>query len=116
MEKYIQKIESRLNKKYSSEKVEKIIKRFLTVGGIVVVLGIIGILAAMICFSVFFVQGDTDTALTCWIIAVPFVVVLIAGAVVARVGDKMKKNIAADKDFSIAERRKKTQENENNEQ
>lgn len=95
MEKYIHKIEERLDKKHSPAKAAKIKKRFLVVGGIVLAIGLAGILIAMICFSMYFVGGDTDTALTCWIIAVPFVIVFIAGAVVARVGDKMKNNALA---------------------
>lgn len=92
MEKYIQKLEARLDKKHSPQHAAKIKKRFLIVGGVVLSVGLAGILAAMICFAIFFVQGDTDTALTCWLIAVPFVIVFIAGAVVARVGDKLKNN------------------------
>ena len=49
----------------------------------------------MICFAVYFVGGDTDTAFTCWLIAIPFVIFFIAGAVVARVGDKLQKNVKA---------------------
>lgn len=95
MEKYIRKIEERLDRKHSPSQAAKIKKRFLVVGGIVLTIGLVGILAAMICFAVYFVGGDTDTAFTCWIIAVPFVIVFIAGAVVARVGDKLKNSATA---------------------
>ena len=116
MEKYIQKIESRLDKKHHPEQAAKIKRRFLVVGGIVLAIGIVGILAAMICFAVFFVGGDTDTAFTCWIVAVPFVIVFIAGAVVSRVGDKLQKSAMARvqeskrKAFEMEEKAKKTEE------
>lgn len=114
MEKYIQKIESRLDKKHSPEKASKIKKRFLVVGGIVLAIGLAGILAAMICFALYFVQGDTDTAFTCWIVAVPFVVVFIAGAVVARVGDKLKNSANVKKKYKLVVA-KKVVENQNEE-
>ncbi|MBQ8444320.1 MAG: hypothetical protein IJX25_03110 [Clostridia bacterium] len=91
MEKYIEKINERLLRKNDLEKATKIKKRFCIVGGIILGIGAIGILSSVIAFVVYFLRSDTETAFTAWLIAIPFIIVLVAGAVVTRVGDQLLK-------------------------
>lgn len=86
MEKYIRKIKNKIELK-PEEKQLKAKKKYLYIGVPILTLGAIGFLASFITFLVLFFKGETTTAFTFWLIAIPFIVVFTAGAVVARIGD-----------------------------
>ena len=89
MERYIEKINKKLEEK--DEKHAKRIKNIiLAVGGTVLAVGLAGFLASFVTFMVLFFKFKTDDAFVAWIVAVPFLVLLIAGAVVTRIGDALK--------------------------
>ena len=85
MEKYIRKIKDKIELK-PEEKQLKAKKKYLYIGIPILTLGAIGFLASFITFLVLFFKGET-TAFTFWLIAIPFIAVFTAGAVVARIGD-----------------------------
>lgn len=89
MEKYIQKINDKLIEANDIEKARKTKKIYQTIGGILLAVGLAGFLALFIAFMVLFFKFKTDDAFTCWIIAVPFLILLIPGSVLARIGDAL---------------------------
>ena len=89
MEKYIQKTNDRLIKKHGVEKAKKIKKKYQIAGGIVLGLGVAGFLGSFITFLVLFFKMQTETAFTWWLIAIPFIILFVAGSVIARVGDRL---------------------------
>ncbi|MBO5395051.1 MAG: hypothetical protein J6A28_04045 [Clostridia bacterium] len=91
MEKYITKTNDRLKKKYPEETVRKIKKRYCIVGGSILGVGLAGFLATFGCFIYYFLNAETETALSAWLYAIPFVILFIAGAVITRVGDQLLK-------------------------
>ena len=91
MERYILKTNDRLKKKYPEPMVRKIKKRYCIVGGSILGVGLAGFLVAFGMFLYYFLNAETETALTAWLYAVPFVVLFIAGAVITRVGDQLLK-------------------------
>ena len=92
MEKYIQKIHDRILRKHNDQKVAKIKKKYQIAGGIVLGLGLAGFIGFFVAFIITFLGGGTDAAMTYWIAAIPFLVLVVSGAVVARVGDALPKS------------------------
>lgn len=89
MEKYIRKINDKLVEANDIEKARKTKKMYQTVGGLLLAVGLAGFLALFIAFMILFLKFQTDNAFTCWIIAVPFLLMLIPGSVLARIGDAL---------------------------
>lgn len=89
MEKYIQKINDKAVEERGIEGARKLKKLYQTIGGILLAIGLAGFVALFIAFMILFFKYKTDDALTCWIITVPFLVLLIPGSVIARIGDAM---------------------------
>ena len=96
MEKYIQKIHDRILKKHDQETLGSIKTKYQIAGGIVLGLGLAGFVGFFIAFILTFLGGETDSAMTYWIAAIPFLVLIVAGAVVARVGDALPKKKKTD--------------------
>lgn len=92
MEKYIQKINDKIKRNNSEEKQIKIKKRFLLAGGLTLAIGLAGFLASFISFIVLFFKFDTDRALIAWFVAIPFILMIVAGSVVTRIGDMLLKD------------------------
>ena len=91
MEKYILKTDERLKKKYPEAIVRKMKKRYLIVGGSILGVGLAGFLVTFGLFLYYFLNAETETALLAWLYAVPFVILFVVGAVIARVGDQLLK-------------------------
>lgn len=89
MEKYIVKINNKILRKNDIEKAKKIKKKFRIVGGVILAVGIAGFLAMFITFMVLFFKMHTEKAFSAWLIAIPFLILTVAGSVLARVGDAM---------------------------
>ena len=93
MEKYITKINDKLLKKNDLEHAKKVKMRYRAIGGTVLAVGLAGFISAMIAFAVYFVNAETESAFVAWQIAIPFVLVFVAGSVVTRIGDQLLKGI-----------------------
>lgn len=90
MEKYIKKINDKLLTK-SLEEAKKQKKIYKIVGYTLLGVGLAGFVALFISFMVLFLKFNTGDAVTCWFIAIPFLLMLIPGSVLARVGDVLEK-------------------------
>ncbi len=86
MEKYIRKLNEKLLK-MDEEKAKQTKKVYRITGYVLLGLGLAGFAALFIAFMVLFFKFNTDSAVTCWFIAIPFLLMLIPGSVLARVGD-----------------------------
>ena len=89
MEGYIKKINDRVIKNNSEDKQKRIKKRFLVSGGLTLGLGLAGFVSAFIAFIVLFLQFETDRALITWFVAIPFVIMIVIGSVLTRIGDML---------------------------
>ena len=89
MEGYIKKINDRVIKNNSEDKQKRIKKRFLVSGGLTLGLGLAGFVSAFIAFIVLFLQFETDRALISWFVAIPFVIMIVIGSVLTRIGDML---------------------------
>ena len=89
MEGYIKKINDRVIKNTSEDKQKRIKKRFLVSGGLTLGLGLAGFVSAFIAFIVLFLQFETDRALISWFVAIPFVIMIVIGSVLTRIGDML---------------------------
>lgn len=92
MEKYIRKINDKLIEENNMERARKVKKFYQTLGGVLLAVGLAGFVALFIAFMILFFKFKTDDAFTCWLIAVPFLVLLIPGSVLARIGDALLPN------------------------
>ena len=89
MEKYIVKINDKLLQEEGIERARKVKKIYQTIGGILLAAGLAGFVALFIAFMILFLKFKTDDAFTCWLIAIPFLIMLIPGSVLARIGDAL---------------------------
>lgn len=103
MEKYIKKINDKLIEEDNIERARKVKKLYQTLGGVLLAVGLAGFVALFIAFMVLFLKFKTDDAFTCWLIAVPFLVLLIPGSVLARIGDAL----LPDDEFSAKKKKNK---------
>lgn len=87
MEKYIKKINDKLLAKENIEEARKAKKIYRSVGYSLLGVGLFGFVGCFITFMVLFLEFKTETAFTFWIVAVPFLLMLVPGSVLARVGD-----------------------------
>ena len=91
MEKYIAKLEARLSAKHSQEKVKKIKRNYRIAGGVVLGVGLIGFCVMFALYLHNFLNAETETAFTYWLYEIPFVILIVCGAVLARIGDRLLK-------------------------
>lgn len=89
MEKYIKKINDKLLAKQSLEEVKKTKKVYRVAGYTLLGVGLAGFVACFIAFMVLFLKFKTEDAFVAWIVAVPFLLMLVPGSVLARVGDML---------------------------
>lgn len=89
MESYIKKINRKIINENDTEKQKKIKQRYLIAGGLTLALGLAGFVASFITFIVLFICYTTDAAFIAWMVAVPFILMIIAGSVVTRIGDML---------------------------
>ena len=96
MEVYIKRINDKITKNNNEQKQKKIKKIYLLSGGLTLALGLAGFLASFISFIVLFFKFDTDRALIAWFVAIPFILMIVAGSVVTRIGDMLLKDNSTD--------------------
>ena len=89
MEKYIKKINDKILSQNDLNKAKKVKLRFQIIGGVILGLGVAGFVAMFIMFMVLFLKFKTDDAFTAWLIAIPFIPMIVAGSVLARIGDAL---------------------------
>ncbi len=89
MEKYIKKLNEKILSKNDMEKAKKIKRRYQIIGGVILGLGMAGFIAMFIVFMVLFFKFKTDDAFIAWLIAIPFIPMIVAGSVFARIGDAL---------------------------
>lgn len=92
MESYIKKINDRVRKKHNEEKAKKIKLAYLIAGGTTLGLGLAGFLASFITFLVLFLEHNTENAFTAWMVAIPFIIMIVVGSVLTRIGDMLLKD------------------------
>lgn len=95
MENYIKKLNNRVITRHEEKTQLKIKKTYLISGSITLALGLAGFLASFITFMVLFFDFKTDAAFIAWEVAVPFMVMIIAGSVVVRIGDMLLRDFVA---------------------
>ena len=96
MEGYIKRINDKITKNNNEQKQKKIKKIYLLSGGLTLALGLAGFLASFTSFIVLFFKFDTDRALIAWFVAIPFILMIVAGSVVTRIGDMLLKDNSTD--------------------
>ena len=89
MEKYIRKINDKITAKNDIEYAKKVKKKYQIMGGVFLAVGLGGFVALFIAFMILFLKFKTDDAFTCWLICVPFLLMLVPGSVFARIGDTL---------------------------
>lgn len=89
MENYIEKINNKILTKCSLEQARKIKRIYLIVGGTFLTVGLLGFIGCFITFFLLFFKFETDTAMIYWFIAIPFILLIIAGSVITRIGDML---------------------------
>ena len=89
MESYIKKINDRVRAKHDEKQAKKIKLTYLISGGVTLGLGIAGFLASLITFLVMFLNHDTESAFVAWMVALPFIVMIVVGSVLTRIGDML---------------------------
>ena len=89
MEKYIQKINDKLVASNDIEKAKKVKRNYQIIGGTLLAVGLAGFVALFIAFMVLFLKFKTNDAFTCWLIAIPFLLLLVPGSVLSRIGDAL---------------------------
>lgn len=91
MENYIKKINHQVLKSNDDKGAKKVKKIYLISGGITLGLGLAGFFGSFVTFLILFLKFKTDDAMTAWLVAVPFMAMIIAGSVVTRIGDMLLK-------------------------
>ncbi len=89
MENYIKKINDKLIKSGNEKNAQHVKFLFQLTGGLAIAIGLAGFLASFITFLVLFLKFKTDDAFIAWIVAVPFLILIIVGSVLARIGDML---------------------------
>ena len=87
MENYIKKINDRLTASGNTKNAKRVKFSFQLSGGLLIAIGLAGFLASFITFMVLFFKFKTDDAFIAWLVAIPFLVAIVIGAVLARIGD-----------------------------
>ncbi len=94
MESYIKKINDSVRAKHDEKGAQKIKKSYLIAGGLTLGLGLAGFVSSFITFMVLFFEYETDRAMTAWLVAIPFILMIVAGSVLTRIGDMLLRDEA----------------------
>lgn len=89
MENYIKKINDKIIASGNEKSAKRVKFAFQLSGGLLIAFGLAGFLASFITFMVLFFKFKTDDAFIAWMVAVPFLVMIVAGSVLARIGDAL---------------------------
>lgn len=105
MEKYIKRINHKVLKKHNKEGQKKTKKKYQIAGGIFLGVGMAGFIGAFVTFMILFFKFQTDEAMLAWIIAVPFIFMIVAGAVLSRIGDMLLRDFV-EKEYQSDKKKK----------
>lgn len=87
MESYLKKINHKIAEHCTEDKARKIKKNCLIAGSIILVIGLVGFISCFVSFLVLFLRFETELAMTLWFIAIPFILCVVIGSIVTRIGD-----------------------------
>ena len=87
MENYLKKINHKIAEHCTEDKARKIKKNCLIAGSIILVIGLVGFISFFVSFLVLFLRFETELAMTLWFIAIPFILCVVIGSIVTRIGD-----------------------------
>lgn len=87
MENYLKKINHKIAEHCTEDKARKIKKNCLIAGSIILVIGLVGFISCFVSFLVLFLRFETELAMTLWFIAIPFIICVVIGSIVTRIGD-----------------------------
>ena len=106
MEGYIKRLNHKVLKKYDKEGQKKVKRKYQLLGGFILGVGLAGLVASFVTFMILFFNFKTDEAMIAWIVAVPFVLLIVAGSVLARIADMLLKDFV-EKEYQADKERKK---------
>ena len=92
IEGYIKRINHACITKHDEAGQKKIKKFYQVLGGVILGVGMGGFISSFITFLILFLDFKTDAAMIAWIVAVPFMLMIVAGSVLARVGDMLMRD------------------------
>lgn len=107
MEGYIKRLNHKVLKKYDEEGQKKVKRKYQLLGGFILGTGLAGLVASFVTFMILFFKFETDQAMIAWIVAVPFLLMIVAGSVLSRIADMLLKDIV-EKEYQADKERKKT--------
>ena len=87
MESFLKKINHKIAEHCTEDKARKIKKNCLIAGSIILVIGLVGFISCFVSFLVLFLRFETELAMTLWFIAIPFILCVVIGSIVTRIGD-----------------------------
>lgn len=111
MENYLKKINHKIAEHCTEDKARKIKKNCLIAGSIILVIGLVGFISCFVSFLVLFLRFETELAMTLWFIAIPFILCVVIGSIVTRVGDAILVEKLKIENQKIDENSEETKEN-----
>jgi len=106
MESYIKNINHNVITKHDKKGQKRIKFIYQMIGGFVLGFGLAGFISAFITFMVLFFNVETEAAMIAWMVAIPFILLIVAGSVLARIGDMMLKDFV-EKEYQEDKKRKR---------
>ena len=111
MENYLKKINHKIAEHCTEDKARKIKKNCLIAGSIILVIGLVGFISCFVSFLVLFLRFETELAMTLWFIAIPFILCVVIGSIVTRIGDAILVEKLKIENQKIDENSEETKEN-----
>lgn len=111
MESYLKKINHKIAEHCTEDKARKIKKNCLIAGSIILVIGLVGFISCFVSFLVLFLRFETELAMTLWFIAIPFILCVVIGSIVTRIGDAILVEKLKIENQKIDENSEETKEN-----
>ena len=111
MENYLKKINHKIAEHCTEDKARKIKKNCLIAGSIILVIGLVGFISCFVSFLVLFLRFETELAMTLWFIAIPFILCVVIGSIVTRIGDAILVEKLKIENQKIDENSEETREN-----
>lgn len=111
MENYLKKINHKIAEHCTEDKARKIKKNCLIAGSIILVIGLVGFISCFVSFLVLFLRFETELAMTLWFIAIPFILCVVIGSIVTRIGDAILVEKLKIENQKIDENNEETKEN-----